>query len=43
MAASKPEVPISKLVDNIGTKVQQLDIYFRDPDTQRDCQKCCVT
>jgi len=34
MAASKPEVPISKLVDKIGTKVERLCISFRGPATQ---------
>jgi len=36
MAAFKPEEPISKLVDKIGTKVQRLYIYtfLRSPATQ---------
>jgi len=36
MAAFKPEVPISKLVDKIGMKIQRLYICFRGPATQWD-------
>jgi len=43
MAAFKPEVPISKLVDKIGMKVQRLCIYFQGSATQWDYQKCCTT
>jgi len=34
MAAFKPEVPISKLVDKLGTKFQWQCICFRGPATQ---------
>jgi len=43
MAAFKPEVHVSKLVDKIGTKVQRLCKCFRGPAVQLDCQKCCTT
>jgi len=36
MAAFKPEIPISKFVDNIETKVQRLYTCFRGPATQWD-------
>jgi len=39
MAASKTEVPISKLVDKMETKLQRLCICFRGPATQWDYQK----
>jgi len=34
MAASTMEVPLSKLVDKMETKVQRLCICFRGPATQ---------
>jgi len=40
MVTFKPEVPISKLVDKIETKVQRLYICFRGPAAQWDYQKC---
>jgi len=43
MATFKPEEPVFKLVEKIGTKVQRLCICFRSPATQWDSQKCCTT
>jgi len=43
MAAFKPDVPISKLVDKMGTKVQRQCICFRGPATQWDYQKYFTT
>jgi hypothetical protein len=36
MAASKPEVPISQLVDKIGTKFQRVCLCFRGPAFRRE-------
>jgi len=38
MAASKPEIPTSNLLDKIGTKVPRQYTRFRGPATQCDYQ-----
>ena len=43
MAASKPEVLISQLVDKIQTKSQRLNLHFRGPTVQWDWRQYCTT
>src|SRR5664279_961535 len=43
MAASKPDILISQLLDKIETKFQRLTLHFRDPATQWGWLKYCAT
>src|SRR5664279_40176 len=43
MAASKPDILISQLLDKIETKFQRLTLHFRGPATQWEWLEYCAT